>query len=510
MAKEEGNKKILMKGFGVIFFPIVVWILISNIFTIAGIGNLNFLVFGLCFIAFFVALFYSFYILWAPKGIFTVIVQPSTVMIVGYNGRPIKILDEKGFMGGWNIVGIYPFHQILPITFEKWHSMEKTKDGFRLIEHPEKVVNFISTKKYSYASEVPDADTAVSRAFVRIPFIVVAQVKPENAIKFAFGVKNPISTVTSKIEVGLRNKVLHTRYDDLFHTEIETEVDGKKKQQSMIEFGQEVFDGLKDNPEDSIIKNYEDEFGLTTYSIGVLDLDPKDREANKRKFEAERTREARIIEANTDKDTMITRAEGQRIATETIATGNANAMSIEISSSMQTFCRMTHLSEEEVNFLIKFSPEEFMEKYGQIFYKCYEGVIMLLKANRKALFHLQTDGGNEGMGNLLNTIVGGTYAAGMIKDVLGNYQSQSPATPTNSPSPKTEKPKVDKSPKKESSNPSPSNGLKDEVIAAFEIMGCNPEEELEHYKTNDEFTEEGTKALIRAGIEIEEEKNLFK
>jgi len=505
--KMEENGKLIGKGFAIIAFPIVVWLIISYVLSLVKFNDYNGWILAICFIGLIFAMFYSFYILWAPKGIFTVIVQPSTVMIVGFNGKPTRHLSEKGILGGWRLVGIYPFHQILPITFEKWHSMEKTKDGFKLVEHPEKVVNFISTKKYSYASEVTDAETAVSRASVRIPFIVVAQVLPENAIKFAFEIKNPISTVTSKIEVSLRNKVLNTSYDVLFHTEAEVEDSegnkdekNKKSKQSMIEFGQEIFDGLKDSPDDEIIKSYETDFGLTTYSIGVLDLDPKDREANRRKFEAERTREAQLIEANTDAETMVTRAKGQRTATETIAAGNANARAMEIGQSVkQIFCRITGLSEEVADFLSTNSPEEFERKYGKILRDCTENVLTTYKVDRKAFFQFKSDALSGG--SFANTIAEGTFVAGIMKDIVQSRntsptQPSSQSPPPNSTDQKTKEERRKKVPKENSKESSFENKVKKVLAEA----GLDPDKEWDRYETDEAFDEDAKNALYAAGV----------
>ncbi|MCK9393272.1 MAG: hypothetical protein WCX30_00955 [Candidatus Paceibacterota bacterium] len=482
----EENGKLIGKGFAIIASPILAWILISNVLVVAGLAGINILFFILCSVGFIFTIFYSFYVLWAPKDIFTTIIEPSTVKFIGYNGKPIKTLDENGLFGGWRWVGLYPFKQILSVTFEKWYSVEQTEKGVKLIEHPERIVNYISTKIYSYASQVVDAETAISREPITIHFIVVAQVTAENAMKFAFGIKNPLGTVTSKIRVAIRDEILRTSYDELFNTTI-------SKTAVREEFGQKIFNGLKEKAADKIIASFKDDYALVCYSIGIIDIEPKDKEANKRKFLAERDREAQLIEANTYAETTVTRAGGQKKAAELIAAGNSNARVAEIVDVAKgIFFANTTLSAADIGFAIQNSPE-LEKKYSELWKFCIEKALTGYKLGQGGYYQLETN--DSGSGGIASSVFQALLASKVVENAP--FLTSKPPTPEESPV---------KGKNKASKNTKES--FTEEALLALNMRGLSPEETMKFFKENGVFDEDAQDAFEERGLDYNNIKNI--
>lgn len=488
---EARQKRLIVRGYLLIFIPIVLNWALSFLLNLVNIKNET--ITTIFFAVFLIVLGYVLIVLWVPNKIALVIMEPGTGLVVGTFGAPSReyknLVSDKRLYGGLRIVGIPGIHSVLSGEIEEHYVIK----GISLEERKKSIVDNVSMMERGYGGEASSLDTSDRQPLHVVYMLKGKVVSPK---KFLFSVDKPIK-LTNQIVIGvLRQKIREMTFDAIFtkgKTALAEEVWGEVKKE---------------------IKRIEEEYGLQIIDLVIVEVAPLDAEAVRAEFLAKQKGKAAVAAAQLAAEASIIEANAKKMVTETIAAGNANARAMEIGkATLQTFCGVTGLTENNVNFLMITSPEEFKRKYGETFKECAEAVLTAYKVDRKAFFQFQ-GAGQSGSGNLANTIAEGTLIAGMMKDVLGNYQTPRDMKPASSPTPETTKPKSQntadsKKEKEEESKPSPEKGFKKEIITALEIMGVDPAEELDYYKANNDFTDEGLKALFRAGVNVDEEKELF-
>jgi len=511
---EKTNRRILAEGFGLIFAPIIVWLLITNLFSFVGLAGLNGWVFLFCLIAFILLIFFVPYLMWAPRNIFFTFVEPSTRVFVGFNGKPVDALSENGKFGGFRFVGFYPFHQRLSFTFRKWKSLEKIADGKIIIkEHPEQKVDFIYMKKYSYLEVLPEAETANENEDVTVHYFIVAQAADEKNLlfRFAFQVKDPIGITLLEIQTVMREEIRQTTYEDLFNVGGKEE-EKKKNDINDIkeEFGKKIFNVLNTKTRHieggekyTYIQYFREYLGLDVFNLGVIDLRASDSEIVKEIFRKRREGQALRVTAEAKRDALITETEGRVRAIEMEAAAQANSVDIQIGQTAMKLLRQ-QISEADLKLLMEVSPSEIENRIKE----CIRIATNAYMARNGAYFNFDTpEGGGGGIGPVIGQ-------AAILANLMGNLTKKPSDTPTGSGQPAKAQPLSSLDNKKPSSEPEEESGKKGkkfskEVVKALEAKDVKPDEELEYYIANDDFTDDGLKALIEAGIDYGDEKKLF-
>jgi hypothetical protein len=394
------NTKLVLKGLGLIISPILIGIVVSTLLPLdlAWIGLL--ILTGVLAV-------YVFYSWFAPRGIFTVIMKPATAMFVGLNGQLSKELicggKEKAssVFGGWRVVGVYPFHQILPIKFEEWYTVDPA--GRELIIHPPEVVNAVSLKTYSYGVQVTDAETAITREPLSLLMVVVAHIS--NPETFVFGVKNPITTVTKIIEAKVRAKINQKSFDEILTTPKD-------------DFSEEVKQGLE-----PYFSDFKKNYGITVEEIRIINIKVADEQANKEKFLATMKKEVRLIELDVIRKEADTKAYQQSMETMgAVKMAFLNALGFDNKSqdSDKDKDKDKAITEEDLQRLRRENPE--------LWKRAEEFVFLRMKVDGQA--YVQIEGTN---GQSINPLVEMIAASNFFQneDVFGRKKAAGNQSSTN-------------------------------------------------------------------------------
>jgi hypothetical protein len=519
----EENGKLIGKGFAIIASPILAWLLISNIFAVAGLAGLNLWVFLFCLIGFFVTTIYSFYILWAPRDIFTTIIGPTELRIVGLNKKPTRVLfndpDYKGrfsyWLGNWFAIGLYPFHSLLEFPFRKWESFESFNEKTGEITsrvHPEKNVKGLYIKKYMYMGRLIDAESANENEPISVFFYIIARIATQKGeylkiplpIVFAFHSKDPIQMTLLEIIEVMRKMIAKMTYVTVFNE------DGSAAKNIKEGFANLVYENLNSineeegrykyaseiNKKISYIEYFKEFFGLEVLALGIINLTSKNAEYVQQIFRNQKIGEANLIEAEFYTQIVEKKATGDARAIKKIAKAQAEAIG-EAAINML----ISEIGEDKVEFLRKNSPQELTS----LLKKNMKIAANMAYANRGAFY--RWEGNNASNGSFPELV----SQAGVIAEVLNKQKNTFPKTssvnqesfgsqmplPSSDSVQKEKKKEKKEGPKKNSKESSFENRVRE----ALSDAGRDPDKEWIEYENTGKFSEKAQEIIDIYGID---------
>jgi len=198
--------------------------------------------------------------------------------------------EEKHLLGGLRWYGFWPVLDLFIYPFE-WTGV---KANGTIQHHPRELLDYIILKDDQYYFGVEDAEDANK---FPLTLHVVVKLCVVNPYKALFVAENWLELIIQPLRAAVRDKITEKSYDEYI------------SQKSDI--GLEIFNEL--SVEDGSIPVTKEQYGIKVISLGIISIDPSPdyREATLRKFNAEMSKGATIVDAEATREKIRIEAEGE-------------------------------------------------------------------------------------------------------------------------------------------------------------------------------------------------------